>query len=256
MKNPGVFKEYAGFYDLFYSGKDYRAEAAFALELAASHSSSGKPSSLLDMGCGTGRHLREFSKAGLECCGFDISKQMLASAKENLKGLPASLSQGDLRSYRDGRKYDLAVSMFAVMGYLTGNEDLLAGLKTAAVHLKPGGLFIFDGWFGPAVLSQKPEVRLHNYTNEDGAKVFRRAEPALDCQSQTVEVRYTIGISDPRGGVQEFQETHRMRYFFVQEIELAMRLCGLKLLAAMPFMMRNCPLSPSTWNVSFVSAAL
>jgi len=49
--------------------------------------------------------------------------------------------------------------MFAVMGYQIANEDIMSAFKTASKHLEKNGLFIFDAWFGPAVLSQKPSER-------------------------------------------------------------------------------------------------
>ena len=156
-----AFSEYSHYYDLYYADKDYAAEVDFVLDLAARFGNT--PKTLLDMGCGTGRHMAEFIKRGLKCDGFDLSSEMLSHARKRLAGKGANLSQGNLTDFENGKEYDLVVSMFAVMGYLIDNHDLVSGLKTAAKHLCPKGIFIFDGWFGPAVLSQGPEKRRHQY---------------------------------------------------------------------------------------------
>jgi len=129
-----VFSEYSNFYDLYYEDKDYAAEADFILELAARFGDT--PKTLLDMGCGTGRHLKEFVKQGLKCDGFDLSGDMLAQAHKRLAGTGVDLSQGNLTDFENGKQYDIVVSMFAVMGYLTDNAQLVAGLSTAQRHLK------------------------------------------------------------------------------------------------------------------------
>lgn len=154
-----AFSEYSTFYDLYYARKDYAAEVDFVLELASRFGAN--PQNLLDMGCGTGRHLEEFVKRGLKCDGFDLSAEMLSQARERLPRTGVGLSEGNIIDFENGEQYDLVVAMFAVMGYLPDNARLIAGLRTAQKHLRPEGVFIFDGWFGPAVLAQKPEERCH-----------------------------------------------------------------------------------------------
>lgn len=182
-----AFSEYSNFYDLYYADKDYAAEADFVLELASRFGAI--PQTLLDMGCGTGRHLEQFVNKGLTCDGFDLSSEMLSQAKERLAGSGVTLQEGNLVDFENHKKYDLVIAMFAVMGYLSDNEQLLAGLRTAQKHLNPKGVFIFDGWFGPAVLFQKPEKRSHEYEHGQNA-VVRKVTPSLDSISQTVTVHY------------------------------------------------------------------
>lgn len=244
-----VFSDYADFYDVYYADKNYSAEADFVLELASQYTK--EPKTLLDMGCGTGRHLAEFVRRNLKCDGFDLSESMLEQARQRLAGTQVGLSQANLTSFKNGKQYDLVVSMFAVMGYLTTNEDFLAGLRTAREHLRPGGIFIFDGWFGPAVLAQKPEKRRHEY--QDGDKtVVRAVSPALDPVGQTVTVDYEISVMSNGQILKQSNETHCMRYMFVQEMALAMQVAKMELVYACPFMKKGAPLSTDEWNVTFV----
>jgi len=246
-----VFENYAEFYDLYYKDKDYKSEIEFVLDFAAKYGV--KPASYLDMGCGTGRHMEQFLAKGLAADGFDLSANMLKSAEKRLAGYQnVNLSEGNLCSFRNGRKYPLVVSLFAVMGYLTSNEDLLAGLKTAAEHLEDGGVFIFDGWFGPAVLSEKPEERTHKYVSDD-VTVYRHASPELDAEKQCVTVNYEITLERAGKKERSFKESHRMRMMFAQEMELAMNAAGLKMLGKSPWMQPDAKLGTDTWNICFAA---
>lgn len=246
-----MFNKYADYYDLYYAEKDYAAEVAFILKLAKKFKR--KPKTLLDMGCGTGRHLAEFAAQGLVCDGFDLSSKMLQQAKERLAGrVSVGLSLGNLTDFENGKRYDLVVSMFAVMGYLISNNDLLAGFRTARRHLAPGGLFVFDAWFGPAVLAQSPEKRRHEYL-EGAQKIVRVVSPELDVVRQMVTVNYEIQVSEVNRLIKTLKEAHQMRYMFVQEVAMALDFCGLRLIDARPFLASRSKLTTDTWNVSFVA---
>ena len=245
-----VFSEYSDFYDLYYADKDYAAEVDFVLELAARFGNT--PMTLLDMGCGTGRHLEEFVKRGLKCDGFDLSAEMLSHARKRLAGTGVNLSEGNLTDFENGKQYDIVVSMFAVMGYLTSNNKLLAGLETARKHLKEDGVFIFDGWFGPAVLAQGPEKRRHEYREGENL-VLREVTPRLDSVQQTVTVHYEVSVQRDGRIMKQTQEDHIMRFMFVQEIALAMKMAELNLVFFCPFLEANGYLSTGSWNVTFVA---
>ena len=53
--------------------------------------------------------------------------------------------------------------LFAVLGYLTGNDDVVKAFTNINHHLKLDGLFIFDVWNGLAVLYEKPEARIRTF---------------------------------------------------------------------------------------------
>ena len=247
------FSEYSDYYDLYYADKDYSAEADFVLELASRFGV--KPRTLLDMGCGTGRHLEEFVKRGLKCDGFDLSAEMLSQCRKRLAGVGVELLEGNIIDFENSKQYDLVVSMFAAMGYLSENDHVIAGLHTARKHLRPGGIFIFDGWFGPAVLVQKPEERLHKYHDGEDT-VVRKVIPSLDPIRQTVTVHYDVSVSRNGQIIKQIEEDQVMRFMFVQEMALFMEMTDLKLVYYCPFLEADNDLSPDTWNVIFVACKL
>jgi SAM-dependent methyltransferase len=248
-----VFTKYAQFYDTYYAQKNYEAEAGFVLDVAGRFGP--PPGSVLDMGCGTGRHITEFLKRGLRCEGFDQSSGMLDQACQRLAGQEVRLSQANLTTFHSAKTYDLVVSLFAVIGYLVRNSDLIAGFRTARRHLNPGGVFVFDGWFGPAVLDQRPEYRRHEY-RRDGELVVREATPTLDLCRQTVTVQYDLEISNDGRVLQHISEEHCMRLMFVQEIALAAEAAGLEIVHCCPFMEPDGQPNSKTWNVCFVARSI
>ena len=217
-----VFNAYASYYDLLYRDKDYAGEA----EYVATHIRKQAPQAkrILDLGCGTGAHAEHLARMGYTVHGVDMSESMLARAEARKATLPPEIAArlsfglGDVRTVRTGQIYDVVISLFHVMSYQTANADLEAAFDTAANHLKAGGLFLFDFWYGPAVLSQHPEVRVKRL--EDGEiKVTRIAEPLMHVNENVVDVNYTVFIEvRATGAVEQVRETHRMRYLFLPEL--------------------------------------
>jgi len=114
----------------------------------------------------------------------------------------------------------VVISLFHVISYQTTNEDVLAAFKTAREHLNPGGVFIFDVWYGPAVLTDRPAIRIKRMA-DDEIEVTRLAEPVMHPNKNRVDVNYHVFVRDLESGmVRELRETHMMRYFFHPEIEL------------------------------------
>lgn len=219
-----VFDSYSRYYDLLYRDKDYAGEAAYLASHLRRHAP--KAASILELGCGTGTHAEHLARAGFTVHGVDQSESMLARAAARKSALPAELAarlsfgRGDARTVRTGAQYDAVISLFHVMSYQTGNADLQAAFATAATHLRPGGLFLFDFWYGPAVLAQQPEVRVRRLADER-IEVTRIAEPVMHPNENVVDVNYTVIIDDKAtGGSERVRETHRMRYLFLPELAL------------------------------------
>jgi hypothetical protein len=79
-------------------------------------------------------------------------------------------------------------------------------------HLVRDGLFLFDVWHGPAVLRERPVVRIKE-VEDDATRLTRIAEPDLDSQN-VVRVRHTIlAESKNDGRLTTIREDHYMRYF-------------------------------------------
>jgi len=252
-----VFGQYAGFYDALYRDKDYDAECDFIANTLATYQSS-PVSSVLDLGSGTGGHDIPLADRGFKVVGVDRSAEMveLARAKAREAGIDVDFELGDVCDLDLGRTFDAVISMFAVISYQISNEDLLGMMHTARRHLGDGGLFIFDAWFGPAVLRQQPEEKSKTIDLGGGESIERFASPVLDIMSHSVEVRYTVTRRLGNEVVEQTREAHRMRFLFPQEIVHFLRLAGFEMLAISPFMDLDCTPTQDDWNISVVARAV
>lgn len=218
----GVFDAYARYYDLLYADKDYETETAYVLSLVQAHlepTSPDKPLRILELGCGTGAHAKHFVAKGCFVCGIDQSPAMVARATERLNGhASAHFVIGDATSISLNEKFDVVVALFHVLSYQAEDEQVAAFFRTAAAHLRPGGIAVFDFWHGPGVLADPPAVRVRRLSDAT-LSVLRIAEPALHPEINVVDVRYTLFLHTTENEAwQRCEETHRLRYFFLPEL--------------------------------------
>ena len=257
--SDAVFKQgYADQYDLFYRDKDYESECDL-LEQAFKRYGKEPVQSILDLGCGTGNHAFPLAHRGYRVTGVDLSADMLVHAREKTSGiqLPEGSAmpmfvQGDVCSIDLGEQFDAILMMFAVLGYQLTNDDVLAALHTVRCHLKPGGLFIFDIWYGPAVLAIRPSERIKVISSVD-SQVIRTVSGSLDTFHHLSEVNYHIWRLSGKQVLGETQESHQMRYFFPQELALFLKLSDLELVTMSEFGDLNRRADADTWNVLVVA---
>jgi len=101
---------------------------------------------VIDLGCGTGRHVVHLARRGFNVVGVDLSPFMLDVAREKLKreSLHAELVRGsitDLSRFADG-SFRCAICMFSTLGLIRGRRNRLDFLREVRRVLEPGGLFI------------------------------------------------------------------------------------------------------------------
>lgn len=253
-----TFAHYARYYDLLYADKDYASEASYVHGMLQRHAPSA--ASLVEFGCGTGMHAALLAKLGYTVRGIDQSAGMLKAAQARKKALARdvarrlSFSKGDFRSVRFDSAFDAAISLFHVVSYQTGRDDVRGAFDSVRSALKPGGIFVFDVWYGPAVLTDRPAVRVKRL-EDDVVQVTRVAEPAIRANEDRVDVDYQVFATDKATGeVQQLRETHRMRYFFQPELEVLLAQSGLTLEHGEEWMTGR-PLGFDTWGACFVARA-
>ena len=213
-----IFKDYAAYYDLLYQNKDYEGESGYVDRLIKKYHPCAK--TVLDLGCGTGRHAHSLAKRGYQVTGIERSESMLSVAKELEASRDGSLvfHQGDIRDFSLNQTFDAVISLFHVISYLEKNEDLEATLSNIRRHLDKGGIFIFDFWYGPAVLTDRPSTR-HKMIENDVFKISRFADPVMFPNDNRVDVHYSLTVEHKKNGfVHDMKETHKMRYWFMPEI--------------------------------------
>ena len=248
-----VFDEYARYYDLLYKDKDYAGEAAFVLDCLTRAGCA--PRTLLDLGCGTGRHALALANRGLTVTGVDMSQTMLdmgarlfAHTAPLPEGTPLpDLHLGDARSARLGRRFDAVISLFHVLSYQNSEQDAVDFFRTAREHLSPGGFFLCDFWYGPGVLTDLPTHRKRRLEDE-AVRMVRLADPEHLVNENIVRVYYKISLTDKATRkVAEIEECHSMRYWFLPELRYLAGQAGFTACKEGVWMEDRAP-ERSTWN--------
>lgn len=225
-----VFQDYAYCYNAFYRDKDYKAEARQIDMLLQRYGQNIKK--VINYGCGTGRHDIELSKLGYKCTGIDISSLMIEIAQKNMDDTDklTDFLVADIRNYQSKETYDSVISLFHVMSYQIDNNDIMAAFESARIALNVGGIFLFDVWYGPGVLSDRPEVRVKE-VEDDKYKLIRIAKPVMYDKRNVVDVCYEVLVIDKKTGeTKTINEIHSMRYFFRPELEYYLKESGFELL--------------------------
>jgi SAM-dependent methyltransferase len=215
-----MFEKTARYYDKIYAFKDYAAEVAKLTKVVRERIGDRK-GSLLDVACGTGKHL-EFLAESFDVEGLDISEELLALARERLPDVP--LHCGDMRSFRLPRRFDAITCLFSAIGYMTDVDDLVRALETMADHLNSGGLLIVEPWITPdewrpntvhALLVDEPELKIARVST---------SPPAVDGRLSCVDLHHLIGTSE---GTWHVVERHELALYTVDEMTSAFEVCGL-----------------------------
>lgn len=253
-ENSKNFQQYAAIYDLIYSEKDTKAEIEYVLGLI--NKFAPKANTLLDLGCGTGRHSVPLGASGLSVVGVDQSEGMLSKARnraeQNGLGQKVRFHASDIRNLNLGEKFDVVSCLFHVFSYLPTRADCLTFLKIVKTHLKPNGVFLFDFWHAGAVLNEPPQTRVKRIKTET-LDITRIGEPSLDVTNSWVNLRYEFFIRNlSTGHVDTFAETHRMHYFTLAEVSDLLDEVGMKPLSQEEWLTGN-PIQLKTFGALFLA---
>ena len=202
-----MYADAARFYDVIHDarGRDATAEAELVLGEIAHRCHSA--SSLLDVGCGTGAHLRRFARR-FDVTGVDLSGDMLTIASARLPS--TRLVEGDFRTFDLGRTFDAVVSLFSGIGYLTEETDLRIAIANMARHLEENGVLLLEGWVEPeywigstvnAESAREGELAVARAvrSRRDGSlcQISMRYVAATPSELVTVDEQHLMRLSDP-----------------------------------------------------------
>jgi SAM-dependent methyltransferase len=138
VRQPSLYGELAGWFHLLTSPQDYEEEAGMYRRTIL-ESAQAPVRTVLELGSGGGNNA-SYLKAEFEMTLTDLSEEMLEVSRSLNPECEHLL--GDMRSVRLDRRFD-AVFVHDAVDYLTTREDLRAGMETAWVHCRPGGVALF-----------------------------------------------------------------------------------------------------------------
>jgi SAM-dependent methyltransferase len=131
------YSDLAAWWPLISPPEDYAEEAAEMARLLATASIPVRE--VLEMGSGGGHTAVHFTPR-FEMTLVDLSADMLEVSRRLNPG--CEHHQGDMRTVRLGRSFD-AVLIHDAVDYMTSEADLLAAMRTAFAHCRPGGVAVF-----------------------------------------------------------------------------------------------------------------
>jgi len=131
-------------------------EVEFILSFALSTSQSR--ARVLDVPCGSGRHVIPLAEAGLKVCGIDIAEENIRNLKREKadRHLDFEIVQADILEYNLAQEFDLAICMgnsFAMFGH----DMMKSFIKKIFNALTPGGKFLINT--GSAAESILPNLK-------------------------------------------------------------------------------------------------
>ncbi|MFP3879354.1 MAG: class I SAM-dependent methyltransferase [Dehalococcoidia bacterium] len=173
--------------------------------------------SVLDVGCGTGRHSIELAKRGYSVTGLDLSAEMLAEAatKAEAENVKVEWVRSDATQFAFPAKFDAAICLCeGALGLLSQTDDPisqpLAILRNVSRSLKPGAKAVFTVLNAAAMLRR--------YQNGDVAE--GRFDPITMVESSE---------QAPREGLPRI--AGRERSFVPTELRLLLQIAGMSVLS-------------------------
>ncbi|MCB1686087.1 MAG: class I SAM-dependent methyltransferase [Pseudomonadales bacterium] len=199
---------------------------------------SGEPA--LDAGCGTGRLLLPFLRAGMDVEGADAAADMLHWCRvlAEREGLAVTLHEQPMHALELPRRYQTVI-VCGAFGLGGTREDDLEGLRRIRGHLLPGGRLFLDhhlpnfdrrGWAAWAEQTEFPRPWSkrgdHRKTPEGFEMALRMRQLELDPLEQTTLLE--IRAARLENGVEVEAETHTIRIvlYLKNEVELMLKMAG------------------------------
>jgi len=102
---------------------------------------------ILDLCCGTGRHSIILRQKGWNTVGLDLSKNLLAIAKQRMKNkrVRFPLVRAEMRHFPfRNQVFDAIICMFTSFGYLPSRSEDMKSLKEVQRTLRRVGSFLLD----------------------------------------------------------------------------------------------------------------
>jgi SAM-dependent methyltransferase len=220
-------REAAEVYDMIYrQRKDYAAEAEGFAAVIARHLPGA--TSVLDVACGTGEHLRFLGKMFSHVEGLDLSESMCEVAREKLAGVV--VHRADMRDFELNRRFDGIVCPFSSIAHAGTVDGLNAAISCMARHLTPGGVLAIEPWIFPKRLNNARPVGhttagqlSHDVVIEDDRIVSTVSRFSVTGRVAHMDIHYLFG---DQSGVRNFVDSLDLTLFTRQEYEDAFRDSG------------------------------
>jgi SAM-dependent methyltransferase len=201
---PRLYGDLAQWFHLLTSPEEYADEAEVYRALLEED---GDVRTVLELGSGGGNNASHL-KRRFEMTLTDLSPDMLAMSRSI--NPECEHVEGDMRTLRLGSAFD-AVFAHDAIDYMTSRRDLRAAMRTAFVHLRPGGLAVFV----PDYVRERFVPRTEHGGNDDRARGLRYLEWDWDPDpaDETYLVDFAVLLRDEHGTVRVEHDRHECGVF-------------------------------------------
>ena len=213
----------AAYYDALYRalGKDYPGETSRLHALIQRHKlSSGMD--LLDVACGTGKHLQELQQ-WYHVEGLDLDPLMLDIAGQRCPEVAFHLA--DMLNFQLGRKFDVITCLFSSIGYVRTVPCLTESLSNMVDHLRPGGVLFIEPWLSPEVF--QPGTAHALFVDEPELKIARMNLSERQGDLSVLDFHYMVATARE---ITHFTERHELALFTDAEYRASFECAGLQAL--------------------------
>jgi SAM-dependent methyltransferase len=215
---------------------------------------------ILDVACGSGRHVFGLAKRGYDCTGLDYTPERIQIAKERAKreGLPVKLLQGDATRLNHEDEFDAVLALY-VLFLLPNDDEVQKCLRLIYRALKTGGILVCN--IGNPFYKGKHWFSLDSIYKglcvvEDRAPGIHSTEIArlrdFDPMHGVAWWQETSIIKAP-DGVHIFPDRERLRLFTYWDILHYLQAAGFKEVVCYPDWQTDPPKKPRAETLVFVS---
>jgi SAM-dependent methyltransferase len=210
----------AEIYDIIYlhgAKRDYAGEARVVAGWVRQRNP--RATSLLDVACGTGEHLRHLRDHFNRVEGLELSESMRRAAHAKLPDL--SIHAGDMRDFDLGVRFDAVTCLASSIGYLPSIDALSQAMTAMTRHLQPGGVLVIEPWYSPDQW-QDNEIT-YSIAEAEGHVIVHMGYSSSSGRSSVMVGEYLVGTSN---GIRTFNDRHVLTLFTDEEYCLALQDAG------------------------------
>lgn len=202
MPANALYTDLSRYYDLMCVDIDYKAQSHCIHRLQQIFGNGGKTH--LDLGCGTGPHIRHFTDFGYRSAGLDINQPMLDIAKTRCP--EAEFSLQNMSAFTVNEPVDLVTCFLYSIHYNDGIEKLQECIASVHRALKPEGVFCFNAV--DKLQIDNDSFTSHKTKHEEDLFTFRSAWHYCG-HGQRKSLRLSITRAS-RVGTQRWDDEHSM----------------------------------------------